>query len=71
MFEENEPLKAGVDKVRASPDGHFYHHPWVARVALELLPLTCRVHRCRSRCFRTKGSRFASITKSLVSNLSR
>jgi hypothetical protein len=38
MTEENEPLKAGIDKVRASLDGHFYHHTWAARVALELLP---------------------------------
>jgi hypothetical protein len=40
MTKENEPLKAGVDKIRASLDGHFYHHTWAARVALELLPPT-------------------------------
>ena len=37
---DNGPLKAGIDKVRASRDGHFYHETWAARVALELLPPT-------------------------------
>jgi hypothetical protein len=37
MTADNEPLKTGIDKVRASRDGHFYHETWAAHVALELL----------------------------------